>query len=70
MDFLGELIGRFKKSRLPQESKTISQILEGKFAPKVWTSEYFREYIIALGRGKKFLLTIDQYPDLIELGRS
>ena len=70
MDFLGELIGRFKKSRLPQEPKTISQILEGKFAPKVWASEYFREYIIALGRGEKFLLTIDQYPDLIELGRS
>lgn len=70
MDFLGELIGRFKKSRLPQEPKTISQILEGKFAPKVWTSEYFREYIIALGRGEKFLLTIDQYPDLIELSKA
>lgn len=65
MDILEGLFGRFRKKDPPP--KPISQSLEGKFTPRVWTSEYFREYLMGLGRDRNFLLPLNQYPDLIEL---
>lgn len=65
MDILESFIGRFRKKE--QKPKTISEALEGRFTPKVWTSQHFIEYLMALGRSKNFLIPTDQYPDLIEL---
>lgn len=61
------VIGRFWKKEKPLP--TISKTLEGKFTPRVWTYEHFKEYLIALGRNKNFLLPINKYPDLIELSQ-
>lgn len=67
MDLLESVIGRFWKKEKPLA--TISKTLEGRFTPKVWTYEHFREYLSALGRNKYFLLPINKYPDLIELSQ-
>lgn len=65
MDILESVVGRFRKKE--DHPKPISATLEDRFTPQVWTYKHFREYLLALGRDRNFLLSIDQYPDLIEL---
>src|SRR5579872_4280181 len=68
MDFLEGLVGRFGKSKknIPQPPPP-PITPERKSTSRVWTYDHFKEYLLALGRGKQFLLPIDQYPDIIEL---
>lgn len=65
MDILEGIIGRFRKAE--KQPKPISNVLEGRSTPRVWTSAHFLEYLMALGRDRNFLLSLEQYPDLIEL---
>lgn len=67
MDVLESVVGRFWKRE--KSLKPISKAVEGRFTPRVWAYEHFREYLMALGRGRNSLLPLDQYPDLIELNR-
>lgn len=34
---------------------------------KKWTANYFKEYLVALGRGKNFLVGLNEFPKRIEL---
>ena len=68
MDILEGFWGRFR--RREKQPPPISNALEGRSTSKVWTYEHFREYLLALGRGRQFLLPTSQYPDLIELSES
>lgn len=65
MDFFEGIVGRI--SRRKREIPQTPPPLEKKATTRVWPYEHFREYLLALGRGKDFLLPLDKYPDIIEL---
>lgn len=69
MDFLEGIVGRFRKNKI-RDPLPITDTLEKRSTARVWTYGHFKEYMLALGRGKQFLLPIDQYPDIIELSNN
>lgn len=67
MEILERLFGRWSKKEQPLPA--ISAVLKNKPTGGVWPYSYFREYLLALGTGSKFLLPEAQHPDLIELSK-
>lgn len=67
MEIIDSLVGRFWKREKPAP---ISEVLGGRSTQKVWTYGYFIDYLTALTRGRNFLLSLDQYPDLIQLSQA
>lgn len=67
MEILERLFSRWSKKEQPLAP--ISVVLKNKPTGGVWPYSYFREYLLALGNGNRFLLPEVQHPDLIELSR-
>lgn len=67
MQALEKLFGRWSKKEQPLT--TISEVLKNQPTGGVWPYLYFREYLLALGNGSRFLLPEAQHPDLIELSK-
>ena len=61
MELIGSIFRKFRRG----ESQTVKP--EKSDLPRNWDYSHFREYLLALTRGKNFLLPVGQYPDSIQL---